>query len=165
MKGFLILLLCFPVLCVTAQKSFSTTIAETVQQLKCPPADEREPVTLNAQLVNTKDSIAIIVKVAIAPGWHIYEFVPSTLPYIAIERILQAPENIRLASDWEKTNAGPSVNDPGVLIYETEAVFVHKAVKLDTGKKDNTIRAGLYYQTCNLRQCLPPVEKVFELKF
>ncbi|MGN6419540.1 MAG: hypothetical protein ACTHMC_18715 [Pseudobacter sp.] len=36
-----------------------------------------------------KDSVAVIVKAALAPGWHIYQFVPSTLPYIPIDCIIK----------------------------------------------------------------------------
>ena len=63
----------------------------------------------------------------------------------------------------EKTEPEGSSDGPVVLIYENEAVFIHKAVKLAPVKTGGVIKAGLYYQTCNLWQCLPPKEKVFDL--
>lgn len=164
MKGFIIMML-FPVLCAKAQSSFDVAIAAAAKQLKCAEPDEEKPVTLKAQLVKEGDSIAVIVKVQMAPGWHIYQYVPSSQPYIPIEHILKVPENVRIVGEWEKTKPTSSANDPGVLIYEQEAVFVHKALKLSDGKAEDVVRAGLYYQTCNLRQCLPPEEEVFDLKY
>jgi DsbC/DsbD-like thiol-disulfide interchange protein len=161
---FLFLFLLLPVLPVRGQSPLDAKIRERAKQMICPVPDESDPVTLNAQCVNDRDSIAIIVKVTIAPGWHIYAYVPSSQPYIAIDQILQLPENIKATGEWVKTEAETSSDDPGVLVYENEAVFIHKAVKLSQGST-GVIRAGLYFQTCNLRQCLPPKERTFELKF
>lgn len=148
-----------------AQSKLDAKIRETATHLICPQPDEREPVTLNAQSVNEGDSIAVIVKVSMAPGWHIYAYVPPTQPYIPIDQILYLPEGIKAIGEWKKTEPESSSDDPGVLIYEKEAVFIHKAVKLSPAKTGALIKAGLYYQTCNLRQCLPPKEITFELKY
>lgn len=164
MKGLLILIF-FPVLWANAQSTFDVKIAEASKQLNCPVPNQQNPVTLSAQLVSDNDSVAVIVKVQMAPGWHIYQFVPSTLPYIAIDHVLQLPEGLQKAGAWQKTKPMASVNDPGVLIYEEEAVFIHKLAKSPGYKKGGVIQTGLYYQTCDLRQCLPPVEKIFELKY
>ena len=160
----LLLFFIFPVLSVNAQTDFEKKIAEAARILLCDEPNEQGPVTLNSKLVYEKDSVAVIVKVALAPGWHIYQFVPSTLPYIPIEHVLQLPEGIFAVGGWIKSEPMASVADPGVLIYEKEAVFVHKAVKKEERRSKGVIRTGLYYQTCNLNQCLPPVEKVFELE-
>ena len=164
MKAILIFLL-LPVFCVNAQSPFDRKIADAAKKLSCAEPDEQSPVNLNAALIDEKDSVAIIVKVRMAPGWHIYGFVPSNLPYIAIDHILELPENLRAVGAWVKSKASSSADDPGVLIYENEALFMHKAVKAPGDKKEITIRTGLYYQTCNLQQCLPPVEKIFELSW
>ncbi|MBO9633652.1 MAG: hypothetical protein J7578_11095 [Chitinophagaceae bacterium] len=158
----LLLLLLLPVLSAKAQSTFDKKIEAAARTLSCALPDEREPVTLNAMLVNEKDSIAVIVKAALAPGWHIYQYVPQNLPYIPIDHVLQLPKSITAVGGWIKTDPASSANDPGVLIYENEAVFIHKALRIENNGKD-TIVAGLYYQTCNLRQCLPPVEKTFNL--
>lgn len=162
MKSVLLILL-FPVFCAHAQSGFDKKIAAAAKALSCAIPGEQEPVTLNATLVYEKDSIAVIVKTALAPGWHIYQYVPQTLPYIAIDHVLQLPKSIVAVGAWIKPEPMASSNDPGVLIYEDEAVFVHKAVRKENGNKEK-LTAGLYYQTCNLRQCLPPVEKTFELE-
>ena len=162
MKG-LLLILMLPVFSAHAQQSFEKKISEAARTLLCDPPDEKHPVTLKAKLVIEKDSVAVIVKAALAPGWHVYQFVPSSLPYIPIEHVLQFPETLTAVGTWIRTDPMTSVDDPGVLIYEKEAVFIHKAVRKEAGKAKGFVRAGLYYQTCNLNQCLPPVEEVFEL--
>ena len=164
MKALLLVFL-FPILPANAQTSFDSRIAIAVEKLQCTEPNEVNPVALNAQIVDQQDSIAIIVKCRIAPGWHIYEYVAPTLPYIAMENILQLPENIRPVGIWKKTASVPSAMDPGVLIYEQEAVFIHKALRLGGDKAGGIIKTGLYYQTCNLRQCLRPVETTFSLMY
>ena len=162
---FLLFAILFTAHFASAQSRLDKKISVRVKQIVCPMPDESNPVTLNAQSVTDKDSIAIIVKVSVAPGWHIYAYVPSTQPYIAIDQILQLPENFKAVGEWKKTEPSASSDDPGVLIYENEAVFIHKAVKLSHAKTDGILKAGLYYQTCNLRQCLPPKEKTLTLKY
>lgn len=162
MKWILLIALVFPV-CVQAQSRLDLAIQETIAELKCMPPDERDPVKLSAALVQDADSIAVVMKVKLAAGWHIYSYVPETLPYIPMEFVLQLPENYEAVGDWIKSKPMSSANDPGVLMYEHEAVFIRKAIIKKTGKSGDGIKAGLYYQTCNLRQCLPPVEKVVQL--
>jgi DsbC/DsbD-like thiol-disulfide interchange protein len=164
MKSILLAFL-FSSLCAGAQSKLDIKIREATNHLNCSQADEHEPVTLNAQLVIEGDSIAIIVKVILAPGWHIYAYVPSTLPYIAIDQIIHLPPNLKAVGEWEKSEPETSSDDPGVLIYQNKAVFIHKAVRRSHAMEAGVIKAGLYYQTCNLRQCLPPKEKIVELRY
>lgn len=158
------LLFLLVVLRIHAQSGFDARIAEAAKTLTCPAPNDRNPVSLNAQLLQEKDSIAIIVKVVIAPGWHIYQYVPSSLPYIVIGHILELPETVRASGSWIEPRPTSYANDPGVLVYENEAVFIQKAVKSAAAKAGNPIRTGLFYQTCDLRQCLPPDEKMVDLK-
>jgi DsbC/DsbD-like thiol-disulfide interchange protein len=146
----------------SAQTELGRKISDAVQQLKGDAPTLQDPVALRAGMVTSGDSVAFIVKVVIAPGWHIYSYVPGNQPYIPIEHVLQLPENIRAVGKWEKSRPTTSVNDPGVLMYEKEALFVQKAVKVAGAKPGKTV-VGLYYQACDLRQCLRPVEKTIEL--
>ena len=151
-----------------AQSSLDRKIAAAGKVLRCGRPDEGHPVLVGAMLVSEGDSIGVIVKAVLAPGWHIYDYVPPSLPYIPIETILKLPPTIRAVGGWVKSQATASASDPGVLIYEGEAVFVHKAVRVSERSAvagGGIIQTGLYYQTCNMRQCLQPVEKTIELTF
>lgn len=149
---------------VSAQSTLDVRIAEMAKHMTCPAPYEEDPVTLNVKTVVEGDSIGIIMKVAMAPGWHIYAYVPKTQPYIAIDQILELPEKVKAIGEWRKTEPEGSVDDPGVLMYEDEAVFVRRAVRAK-GQGTGVIKAGLYYQTCNSRQCLPPQEKTFDVRY
>ncbi|WP_341838649.1 protein-disulfide reductase DsbD domain-containing protein [Chitinophaga pollutisoli] len=114
-------------------------------------------------VVVDNDSLAVIVKTEILPGWHIYAFVPENQPYIQLDPILDAPASLRKAGAWIKSKPMASVNDPGVLIYENHALFVQKFARTD--KTSGKIKAGLYFQCCDIKQCLPPDERTVELEF
>ena len=148
----------------SAQSAFEKKITAAVAQLTSAKPTNENPVTLNARILLEKDSMAVIVEVRMAPGWHIYQYVPSTMPYIPIEQILKLPEGFQAVGKWEMSRPFPSANDPGVLIYEKQAWFVHKIVRSAGARSAGVIQTGLYYQACDLRQCLPPVEKIFDLK-
>lgn len=119
---------------------------------------ESDPVMLNAQLVfsDDKEQAAVIIKVNIHYNWHIYAFVPPTQPYIASKMILDLPSGTTAIGDWEKPNAYPSSD--GVYLYKGELVFIHY-LTIEKSSANGKINCGLYYQTCDLRQCLPPTKK------
>lgn len=150
-------------LCANAQSAFDRKIAEALKIMKCAEPSDETPVTLNAGLLHDKDSTAVILKVQMAPGWHIYQYVPASMPYISIDQILKLPEGISAVGKWIGSTPFPSAHDKGVLIFENDAWFVHKLIKTAPVKPGMVIQAGLYYQTCDLRQCLPPIEQVVEL--
>ncbi|MEJ2884786.1 hypothetical protein [Pedobacter sp. GR22-6] len=151
-------------LSLSAQSTFDKKILEAVKQLKCAEPSDEAPVRLNAGLVAERDSVAVVVKVQLAVGWHIYQYVPASMPYIAMDHILKIPEGLKAAGNWVISPPFPSAQDKGVLIYEKQAWFIHKMLRTAGLKKDAVVKAGLYYQTCDLRQCLQPVEEVFDLK-
>lgn len=150
----------------TAGKSFDEQISSAANSLVCPIADEQKPVTLNAKLVYDikSDSVAVIVKANIAEGWHVYAFVPENQPYIVTECLLEPDANAKPAGTWIKSVPKASTTDKGVFIYEDTAIFIRKLKKTSKTVKGKII-TGLYYQTCNLRQCLPPAEEKIELDY
>lgn len=161
----LLFILFFPIFHSTAQANFESKIEKAVTTMECPDPDESQPVRVNAQVVVDQDSIAIIIKCRIAMGWHIYDYVSPNLPYIASKPVIQLPDDISSCGSWVKTEPSATALDPGVLIFEKEAVYIHKALRRPDAKENGIIKAGLYFQTCNIRQCLPPVEKVFTLSY
>ena len=169
MKWFLMFLIVLQTSLLCAQSkpgSFDQRIAKTADGMVCDVPDEEKPVTLNAKLVADLegDSIAVIVKACLAPGWHLYAYVPDNMPYLLTECLLEHDAGVKLVGAWIKSTPKPSTTDKGVLIYEDVAVFTHKLKKTSESVKGK-ISTGLYYQTCNLKQCLPPVEAKIELTY
>lgn len=150
----------------TVDNGFDKRIKGAADSLMCEEPDEEKPVTLNAKLVADYggDSIAVIIKIRMTPGWHIYAYVPENMPYILTECLLEPDANAKQVGTWIKSVPQASTTDKGVLIYEHVAVFTHKLKKVSKLVKGK-ISTGLYYQTCNLQQCLPPVEAKIELTY
>lgn len=169
MKWFLLFLCMLQAGFLTAQTTdngFDKRIARAADSLVCAEPDEERPVTLNAKLVadHGGDSVAVIIKACLAPGWHIYAYVPENMPYILTECLLQSDANAKPVGTWSKSIPKTSTTDKGVMIYEDVALFTHKLKKTFTSVQGK-IGTGLYYQTCNLQQCLPPVETKIELTY
>ena len=160
------LLLSFSSHAQTAGKgTFDKMIERSIKALSCPAPDERQPVTINTALVKlaADGDMAVIIKARMAAGWHLYAYVPSNLPYIPTECLLELSADVKAIGGWQKSRAIPSGTDRGVLLWEREAVFVQR---LRLGKNsEGRVKAGLSYQACDFRQCLPPADKWFDLIF
>lgn len=139
-------------------------INEAIAELICEPPTEQDPVSLNATVVSTGDSLAVILKARMAPGWHIYQLVPPHMPYVAADPIFSLPGEVEVPDKWQTSDPIPSPTDRGVLIHEDEAWFVLKMPVLNQFDGPLDAKTGLYYQTCDHRQCLPPVEKTIDIK-
>lgn len=161
MKMQIILILVSLAFTAGAQESFDVQIRTKLDSLHVTTPTAADPLSLNAVTVIAGDSIAVILKARMAEGWHIYHLVPPNQPYVKTEYVLDLPENILKDGKWSVSDPRPSPTDHGVLIHEEEAWFIYKTAK--TGVVAGPIRAGLYYQICDIRQCLPPVEKTIEL--
>lgn len=146
------------------KSSFEKQLASGIKALECLLPDEREPIKINAVLIKEKgtDKMAVVIKALIAPRWHLYAFVPSDMPYLPTRCLLKLPAGVTAVGDWEKTRPMSSGIGPGVLVWEQEVVFVQR-LRADVSGMKGVIQAGLSYQTCDLRQCLPPAEKWFNL--
>lgn len=146
----------------SSQSVLDQKIAMAITVLPCDEPTERDPVALNATVVSDGDSLAVIVKVRMAPEWLIYQYVPDNAPYVQLENLLTLPEGLVKSGKWTFSDPVRYLSDPNVLIHEEEAWFVQKVVgKAKTG---SLISTGLYYQTCDHKQCLPPVEVKLEVK-
>lgn len=146
--------------------TFDEDITNFSKSIICKTPDQQFPVSVEARLISDSrsDSVAVVVKVKIADGWHIYEFVPENMPYLPTEYILDVDNNITKAGIWQKSEAIESPAEKGVMFYENEAIFIHKLKKSSPTAKGQ-VNTGLYYQCCNLFQCMPPVEKAIKLNY
>src|SRR5690606_6658609 len=112
-----------------AQESLDKLISEKLAAIECEKPTEADPLSLNAGVVSSGDSVAVIIKADIAEGWHIYQLVPEHLPYVATEYVLRLPENISADGKWSTSDPRPSNTDRGVLIHEGGVWFVYKTTR------------------------------------
>jgi len=143
---------------------FGDRIKNAANELQCPVPDEQDPVSVNAVIVRGENEgeLAVVIKATMAAGWHIYAYVPDDQPYIVTEMILRLPGSVSKTGEWIKSPASPSSTDRGVLNYEKEAVFY--CLLISESSDSGILQAGILYQACNERQCLPPREKLIDIR-
>lgn len=152
--------------CFAQEKAIAPALESAVQKVaETMSVDEpflRDPVALNAKIVFGKDrkQFAVVMKVRILRNWHIYAYVPKSQPYIETELKLSVPDGVSEIGEWKKPNAFPSSD--GVFVYEGNLIFT-KYFSAENIEKNSEITVGLYYQTCDLKQCLPPNTKMKKL--
>lgn len=162
----LFVLLSVNTVCFAQEKSIAPALEAQVQKIaETMSVDQpllRDPVALNAKIVWGKDrkQFAVVMKVRVLRDWHIYAHVPNTQPYIETELKVNLPKGVSGISDWQKPNAYPSSD--GVFVYEGNLIFI-KYFSAENITENTEITVGLYYQTCDLKQCLPPNTKMKKL--
>lgn len=140
---------------------FRQLVNDAASKLGISQSDMSDPVTVNAAVVwnKTKDKIAVIVKASILEGWHIYAFVPQTQPYIQYKMELKLPEGVEPITDWEVP--APFPYEDGIFVFREELIFT-RFFEIQQDSRGE-IFAGLFYQTCDIKQCLPPQSKIIEV--
>ncbi|MBD0833388.1 protein-disulfide reductase DsbD domain-containing protein [Aestuariibaculum sediminum] len=160
---FYMLLLCYS--SVTAQieldKDFKLAVEKASKELEVKRPETTDPVKVNANVVwnESKDQLAVIVKASILRGWHIYAFVPENQPYIEFNTVLNNIEGLEPITSWK--NPPPLPYEQGIYIYEGDLIFTRYFNLKERSKKP--IEAGLFYQTCNINQCLRPNQKTINI--
>lgn len=142
--------------------SFVKKVEKTAATFKVTDPIASDPVSVDAKLVlnSKKTQFALIVKAKLLDGWHIYAYVPSTQPYIQYKMELELPENITPLGDWIKPSSYPY--EDNIFVYKEEIFFI-RYFSVENLKKDTVVKTGLFYQTCDIKQCLPPNSKTKEL--
>jgi hypothetical protein len=137
---------------------------ETAVGLYVPQPDLLSPVSLNAGVVwsGDKKQVAVILKVEVLENWHIYAYVPPDQPYIQSEVRLPPIEGLIPIGEWEMP--GPFAYGDGIYIYKGSLHFIRYFSVIKTGAP-KTFDVGLYYQTCDISQCLPPELEEIKLSF
>jgi hypothetical protein len=127
-----------------------------------PAPDMLSPVSVNAKAVwsDDKKQLAVIMKVEVLDNWHIYAHVPPDQPYIVSELRLSAPDGIMPVEEWE-TPIPYSYAD-GILVYKGSLIFI-RYFSVKKVLTNMTVGVGLYYQTCNINECLPPELEMIKL--
>jgi hypothetical protein len=114
---------------------------------------------------NGADKKLLLLKVKLLKNWHIYSYVPRESPFIQSQLSLILPSGIKLEGDWKSSAAKPMPGDPGVMIYEEEASFVQELSVAANFVKGSKGTISLYYQACDVSQCLPPDTLTKEIIF
>ncbi|HEU0125093.1 protein-disulfide reductase DsbD domain-containing protein [Flavobacterium sp.] len=144
-------------------QAFIKKVEKTAGVFKIKDPVVSDPVSVDAQLIwnKSKTQLAVIVKAKVFEGWRIYAYVPPTQPYIQYQMVLELPKGVTALEDWLKPKPYPY--EDNIFIYKGELTFIrYFSVKdLEANAK---IKAGLFYQTCDIKQCLPPNTKSKELK-
>lgn len=130
------------------------------RELEVPVTDNNNPVSAAATLVTYHNGLqAVLVKMKIQPGYHIYGIVSEKDPYIATRvQIEGMPERYALSGD-PICPTGKYFSDSGTTQYEEEAVFIIPI----TGTGKGSIRIKCEWQCCDSQVCLPPTGKVLEV--
>lgn len=128
---------------------------EAAAGLHVPSPDLRSPVLLNTTTIwsDDKKQLAVIMKAEILHGWHIYAYVPVGEPYIVSELRLTAPDGVEPIEKWEMPTSVPYAD--GIFVYKGSLLFI-RYFSVKKAIENKTLEVGLYYQTCDISQCLPP---------
>ena len=130
--------------------------------LHVPAPDLRSPVSMNARTIwsDDKKQLAVIMKVEVLYNWHIYAYVPAGEPYIVSEPRLSAPAGLTPLEKWETPIPYPYAD--GIFIYKGSLLFI-RYFSVKKAVENKIVEVGLYYQTCNMSECLPPELEMIKL--
>lgn len=164
--GVLCVLICQSVL--FAQTDIDNSLQSKVEEVKkdftnlSPEIDD--PLDLKACVVysESKEQCAILIQAKLLEQWHIYAFVGADSPFIITEIKVPEVNGLNPIGEWEKP--GVKQYPDNVFVYEGNLAFVHY-FKVDKELlKEQEIEVGLYYQTCDPYQCLPPRDKLVKVQ-
>lgn len=141
-------------------------LGTAIEKLAVAAPSPDEPVRMAAALVPAAaapgETVTLVVKARIFPGWHIYAHVPQGLPYVNTTFQLDVGEGLSPVGNWKlpRAHAYPAI--AGVNIFEGECVFTHE-LRVDAASKTPRVTAAIGYQTCDVNMCLPPTTVEFPL--
>jgi len=122
--------------------------------------NDHEPVAVAADVTVLQDGNRVLnVKIAIHPGYHIYNYVAKSDPYIETVVEVSLPQGYTAVGGM-KAPAGAYYNQSGTTVYHDRVVFSQELTGSGTGEVTCKVR----YQCCDPNICFPPEEKVFTIK-
>jgi hypothetical protein len=129
--------------------------------------DAGRPVVAEAELSPSKaeagEALNLVVRVKIAPTWHIYSAGGSGGPGIPTTLKLKLPKGVEPEGEWTHPESIPASD--GQKIYEGSVEFRRK-LRVDRDAARGTIRVTCEfgYQACDPRSCQPPTRVEVEAK-
>ncbi len=134
-------------------------IERAARDIKVENPDNLNPVMAAVKSVRLESGeIAVIARVKIEKGFHIYAKVSEREPYIETVADFIAPEGYK---PFGSRNTPPSVKygENGTFIYEGDFIFYQKFIGKGTGQ----FTFNFAYQCCDDQICMPPVEKTLKV--
>ena len=110
-------------------------------------------------------SATLVVRLKIAPGWHIYAAESRDGPNQPTRVDATLPEGCSAVGEWESPPAAPQVTPYGMsAIYQNEAVF-RQSLRFEPSIRlgETSIRCDVRYQACDPRRCLQPVRLTLQV--
>lgn len=135
-------------------------IERAARDIKVENPDNLNPVMAAVKSVRLESGeIAVIARVKIEKGFHIYAKVSEREPYIETVADFVAPEGYK---PFGSRNTPPSVKygENGTFIYEGDFIFYQKFIGKGTGQ----FTFNFAYQCCDDQICMPPVEKTLKVE-
>ena len=121
----------------------------------------RDPVSFAGDVVKDAQGnlTAVVLKIRILEGWHIYAHVSDSDPFIPTELSLMLPAGVELSGNWitPKQHIIPG-GDIETTVYDGTVTFIQK-LEGSPAKEGGSIAAKVYYQCCDVNQCKMPTEK------
>ena len=126
-----------------------------------PEADARHPVAATAELSPSTGhpggSLVIVIRVKLAPAWHIYDAAGSNGPGVATTLKLSLPEGIEAEGEWSYPKSISGADHQ--MIYEGAPEFRRKLrVRPDAAAGPVSVTCELGYQACDPHLCRPPTK-------
>ena len=121
--------------------------------------DDRNPVYLQAEAVNTENGKDIVVFQKIHPGYHTYAVVPADEVFVVTTVEITLPEGY--------TKEGP-LYGPEAQLLDASGTTVYRGTgefrQSIQGKGEGEAIVKVTYQCCNNNTCLVPETKEFKVK-
>ncbi|MDR1719791.1 MAG: protein-disulfide reductase DsbD N-terminal domain-containing protein [Dysgonamonadaceae bacterium] len=114
-----------------------------------------EPVALNAESAILQDgSRAVFIKMKVHPGYHVYDYVANTDPFIATSVDIDFPHGYRPVGEIKRP-LGNYYNRQGTTEYRDEVLFS----QVFTGTGNGEVKCKVTYQCCDRHICFQPQTK------
>lgn len=101
-----------------------------------------------------KGRYKLTLHVDILDGWHAYDEVPENSAYLPLRIQLDLPKGVRQVGDWNKPESHPSIEAPGLTLFEGRLAF-HCELE---SKRAATLTCKVRHQVCDAKMCMPATE-------
>jgi hypothetical protein len=141
------------------QRGASHSASNEVEQPKTEQPKTRHPVEATVEMLPATarpgERSSVVVRVKIAPPWHIYAARGSLGAGVATTLKLGLPDTVEAVGEWTYPNAAPGPENQ--MIYEGTVEFRREIrVKPDATAGPASLSCELGYQACDPVSCRPP---------